>query len=426
MGGARAWPWAVAFLCLAPACTYVIAPLDDVRVFGGASDAGDAEDLGVDAAPDTAIAPDTTPIDSAPETAVDAGPCTSLLSRLAARQVLRPDSPTLKLADLNGDGKLDMIAPSRPRNAVQVLLGNGDGSFGAYTETAVSQNPVDLAVGDVNGDGKLDVVVTSSPPSSGSVSVLLGNGDGTLGGKTDFTSGVGTIAVALADVNKDSKLDVLAVSLDDAKVNVLLGNGDGTFQAKVDYAVTTGGSIAVADVNGDGNPDVFVINSPDSTVSVLLGKGDGTFHAKVDYPTDATPTEIAVADVNGDGRPDIVTTNASTMDPSVVSVLLAKSDGTFNPKTSVVTGKNPYGLALVDLDGDGKVDIAAACAGDETVTINRGKGDGTFAAAEPYATFSSAAPIALAAGDLDKDGRVDLVAIDDLGAKTITMLNACK
>jgi len=292
------------------------------------------------------------------------------------------------VADVNGDGKPDIVVSNvctddiwcggNTNGLVGVLLGNGDGTF----QTAVTYGsggyfPIGVAVADVNGDGKPDIVVANT--SSGTVGVLLGNGDGTF--QTVVTTVCSAPAgVAVADVNGDGKPDIVVAGTVDI-VEVLLGNGDGTFQTAVPYG--SGGfganSVAVADVNGDGKPDLVVANlcgnnncdySSDSTVGILLGNGDGTFQTAVTYDSGGGGYDIAlsvaVADVNGDGKPDIVVANACTDDlcengNGLVGVLLGNGDGTFQPVVTYGSGGWFAGsLAVADVNGDGKPDLVVA------------------------------------------------------------------
>ncbi|MGB6633846.1 MAG: VCBS repeat-containing protein, partial [Terriglobales bacterium] len=197
----------------------------------------------------------------------------------------------LALADLNGDGKLDLVVANECNSSVincnsgnisgvGVLLGNGDGTF----QPAISYNTggtiaFSVAVGDVNGDGKPDLVVTvgcesnscGSKDPTGGVSVLLGNGDGTFQPAVTYSSGgFDASFVAIGDVNRDGKLDLvvsnycqsLDTCLTNGGVSILLGNGDGTFQPAVSYS--SGGmnttAVAIADLNGDGKLDLVVVN----------------------------------------------------------------------------------------------------------------------------------------------------------------------
>jgi hypothetical protein len=285
---------------------------------------------------------------------------------------------SVAVADLNGDGSPDLVVANEcgsnmncPGNGwVTVLLGNGDGTF----ESAVGYGSggfvaSSVAVADVDNDGRLDLVVTNH--GSGTVGVLRGNGDGTFQPAATYSSvgnsgGYGPLLVAIADVNGDGKQDVVVADQYQGGSNgirgaigVLLGNGDGTFQSAITY--TSGGnvsfSVAVADINGDGRPDLIVANlcvvsdtdcTENAPVGVLLGKGDGTFEPVVTYLSGgAYAISVAVADINGDGNPDLLVANVNS---STVGALLGNGDGTFQPATTYGSGGHPLWVAVADVN----------------------------------------------------------------------------
>jgi Bacterial Ig-like domain (group 3)/FG-GAP-like repeat len=306
------------------------------------------------------------------------------------------------VADVNSDGKLDVVVanycgsiPSGGtcgvsyEGTVGVLLGNGDGTFQpAVTYDSGGELTIGIAIADVNGDGKPDLIVANdcAPPyCGGSVSVLLGNGDGTFQPAVSYVTGgidgVGAHSVAVADVNADGKPDLIvanwcADSNCDGSVGVLLGNGDGTFQKVVTYS--SGGMyaefVAISDVNGDGKPDLLVANGcvanscDQGAVAVMLGNGDGTFRAPVQYHSGGVyPMSLSVVDVNGDGRLDVVTANNEKTGGgggAEVGVLLGNGDGTFQPPTSYYAGGVPTywftAAAVADVNDDGKPDLVVA------------------------------------------------------------------
>jgi hypothetical protein len=159
-------------------------------------------------------------------------------------------------------------------------------------------------VGDFNGDGKLDLAVSMDIPSV--VSILLGNGDGTFQAGIDTALTCPCTSLSVADLNRDGNLDLVLDTWPE-DVTVLLGKGDGTFQPAVNYAMPKDvGYLAVSDFNGDGNPDLAVLIGNDGdAVSIMLGNGDGSFQPEVFFSAGVTPGFISVGDFNGDGKPDL-------------------------------------------------------------------------------------------------------------------------
>jgi hypothetical protein len=179
-------------------------------------------------------------------------------------------------------------------------------------------------------------------------------------------------------------------------------------------------ALAVGDFNGDGRLDGAAPNFRSGTVSVLLGKGDGTFQDPVAYAVGSAPAAVATADLNGDGKLDLVVANSNPNGGgNTICVLLGNGDGTFAAAVPYAVGSAPVALAVADFDGDGHPDIAVVNSQSNTVSILLNHGDGTFATALNYTVGTQ--PRSVAVGDVNGDGRPDLV-VTNFASNTVTVL----
>ncbi len=270
------------------------------------------------------------------------------------------DPEGVSLGDVNGDGLVDIVTSNGNAGTISVLLGDGNGGFGAKTDfqAGTAQNSsYTMAMADLNGDGKLDVVTANG--SEGDFSVLLGDGMGGFSTPAHFASGGQPYGVTLADVNGDGQLDIVASNTN--TVSVLLGDGLGGFGTAASFAVgSTFSQPAVADLDGNGTLDIVTTNFNDATLSVLLGDGHGGFVAGQTIAVGQYPVSVKVADINGDGNPDLIVSNN---DDNTVSVLLGDGHGVFSPQTLFAVGSGPGNLSIADINNDGRPDLVVGNAG---------------------------------------------------------------
>ena len=318
----------------------------------------------------------------------------------------------MKMADVNGDGDLDLVHFAGGN--VNLHLGNGDGTFKAFSSFSPNGTASAMNFGDVNGDSKLDLIASGSSE----VNIFLGNGNGTFASGVSFTTGSGSNSIALGDVNGDGKMDLATGNYDSGTVSVLLGNGNGTFGATLNLLTGVGPkSVQLYDFNGDSKLDISTANRGSGNVSVIFGNGDGTFKALQPIPTGTNPKAIDKTDVNGDGFLDVVTANRNG---SNVSVLLGNADGSFKNQVTFGTGSRPEGVKFGDFNKDGKADIATANWNGSNVSVLLGNGDGTFKSQVNFSTGYSTRSIST--GDFDGDGNPDLVTASHYGGYVSVLL----
>jgi hypothetical protein len=357
--------------------------------------------------------------------------------------------PTVNFAisDFNKDGK-DDIAIYTP-GGISIDLSNGDGTFTAFGATyAGIYGAFTLDVTDIDGDGNLDLVVGQGqsgiylPPTNGLgiMMILMGNGDGTFRGAPVYPNSAGGGlhgAFAAGDFNNDGNIDVLSIaSQQGGGLLLLTGNGKGTLTPQTINTSVVPSFVAAADINGDGKLDaVTLTTTTDNSGNVNLalvtlnGNGDGTFATPVSYPV-GTPSpngffpNLALGDTRATGKPDAVLYENGSL-----YLLENNGNGTFAAPVLVDTENGFQALAAVDVNGDGKADIVAVTSTpvDPFTTTNSllvylSQGNGTFAAPVTVAaSLTDAADMIVA--DVNKDGKPDIVLLtsnSNTGASSLT------
>ena len=336
-------------------------------------------------------------------------------------------------ADLDGDADIDLVVTSWDSNeatgTVTILFNKGDGAFANPTDLQSFKDYwLVVRTGHVNGDGAVDLVLSGGPRPA---TVLLNDGHGAFAA-TDYLVDAGTNyprGLVVADLDGNGTDDVAVAAPAAPAVTVMFASSDGRLAAPVTYPLMVEEDartnyLAASDVDGDGKVDLLVsitrittnglgsFRSATASVTVLHNAGDGTFSLGGTYPTGVIGGVTDVGDLNGDALPDLALVDESPA--RLVKVLLNDGHGAFpGPAAGYAAGPDPSAVAIGDLDGDGRADLAVSAKG---LTVLRNKGGGTFDAAPV-----SAGGEHVALGDIDGDGRTDAVTAEDVSGIAVLL-----
>ena len=317
----------------------------------------------------------------------------------------------LAAADVNGDGLLDLLVGNETVGELTVLLGDGRGNFRPSPESPypAGPHPLDIAVGDFNRDGRPDAAIANHETSD--ITVLLGDGRGgfapAIGSPVFSGSRPHVHSVSAADLTGDGNLDLVVESADTDSVQVLHGDERGRFASPVPYFV---GSlpyyrVRAGDLDGDGRADVAVALSREHAVAVLRSDGRGGLVPMPGSPYPAggnNPLTVALGDLNGDRRTDLAVIHSAG-----VSLLLF--DGLLFPQSArspFRVGSAPSNLAVGDVNGDGVADVAVSNITSNDVTLLLSGPSGAGSTIRTLAVGRQPQEIVLA--DFDRDGKADV------------------
>lgn len=314
--------------------------------------------------------------------------------------------------DLNHDGFLDLATVNEVSGDVRVALNRGDGSgtfepFLAPQTIALESSPNEPA--DFDDDGHTDGCFSAA--SGQAVTVLLGNGDGTYGTKQTIPIAGEPHGIAVLDVDGDADLDIVDADRSGGRLALLLNDGSGHFGAPSFFDGGVGGEYGLAsgDMNGDGIVDLVVGGRDSQTIVSLLGNGDGTFTAQTPQSSGGNTWVVQLGDVNCDGRLDASVANSSSNNGAI---LLGDGTGGFAPPTTMATGAHTPSTDLGDLDGDGDLDwvLSSFGGGFWRVYANDGAGHFTFDRQIDAPSNPSCAVLV----DFDDDGDLDMALTDEV------------
>ncbi len=332
------------------------------------------------------------------------------------------------IADVNHDGKLDILVANTVDGTVDVLLGDGKGHFtrAAGSPIACGKNPNDIAVGDLNGDGNLDLVIANTETPY--LTILLGDGEGGFAPSPhspfDTHSFPHVHGIAVGDFNSDGKLDVVTDSWGHDQILMFPGDGKGNLILP-GQAFKTGKRpyqrLRSADFNKDGKPDVVTTDLDQNAVSILLGDGKGSLRDAPGSPVPAgkAPWAVAIDDMNGDGNLDLViipyAPDVADSKDVGVTILLGDGKGGFRKMPgspfSLAGCEGPDRVATGDINGDGLRDIAVTCGQNNKLMLYLGSRDGGFTISTQNVQTGWAG---VAIADLEGRGKEDIVVSNGL------------
>jgi hypothetical protein len=349
------------------------------------------------------------------------------------------------IAKLNGDSYNDLVAVNETSASVSVLLGGPGGSFGGPTSFPVGSLPDAVTVAHVNGDSHLDLVVANQ--NSDDISVLFGAGNGTFATAPSTTindlDGI-TDAETVVTVNSTAGFPSTGLVRIDAEILLCTGKTattltgctraqGGTVAAShangAAVSVTPAGdgptSVAVGDLNSnvDSNADIAVTNENSNTLTILFGGSGGGFTAISTIPVGVSPQSVVASDFNGDSRTDLVLANEYPGGSTAsVMVLLGTGNGSFTTSANLAYGsRRPTAVEVADFNGDSKQDFAVANYASHDFSVWLGVGNGTFSATTNPLLGAGSFPVAVAAGDINRDSILDLTFANE-GTNNVAVL----
>lgn len=316
---------------------------------------------------------------------------------------------TTLVGDVDRDGQKDVILVSQSRSVAYYHRNLGSGQLAPRANISTGAGPSDALLLDVSGDTFLDLITADT--TANTVSVLLGNGRGNFSPQPVLNTQLAPYALATGDLNRDGQPDFVVTERSANQFAVYLNQGGGSFNRGNSYpAGTSPGGIAVLDLNGNNQPDVAVLTMSQG-INLFLNDGQGNFTRGANLAAGTGLRPLRAADVDGDGQSDLVT-YAPPSSGALGTVLLYYGNGQGGltaAGTTFPAGQFPSGLQLGDVNGDTIPDVVVAGATAGSLTVLYGLGSSAGFSTTPQIWSVGAGVVSPAIGDLDGDGRADLV-----------------
>nr|KJZ06859.1 alpha integrin [Pseudoalteromonas rubra] len=326
--------------------------------------------------------------------------------------------PTILVHDLNSDDNPDLVFANTADNNVIAYLGDGAGGIHKSGTFDAGENPSGITASDLNRDGHADLVIANHETSY--VTMLYGNGKGRFMpapySPINLNVKPHPHVVKLADLNGDSRTDLIVDSRTHKGVLVLKGLANGKFQTP-GKVVRTGGDpyrgFAIKDINGDGYPDLVTPNQNNIGIATNAGTDNFAFSLHT-LPQAISPFAVELADLNGDNKPDLIAANNG----NAVTVFFGDGKGNFSvdTKATIQASSGAKQIVTGDINHDGIEDALISSWSGELLIIysNQGKLKGTR-----FKHSSIQNPWGLALADLNKDGKSDIVIADGTSNKAV-------
>lgn len=325
-------------------------------------------------------------------------------------------------ADVNGDGKVDLISA---KAASTVLTNNGSGVFGSNATYAVFSSLTSVVAADVNGDGKADLVGAEMGINR-RLMVFTNNGSGSFVNASNYVVGYNMYGWFMAaDVNGDGRVDLVCPGVGNPLM-LLTNAGNGVFAAAAPPPSAPGTSwfCAAADVNRDGKTDLIDVDVANAFcyTRVLTNDGNGTFIlCSSNTLTTMWPGICTTVDINGDGKVALVVPDYDSGGGNTLTVLTNNGDGVFGSNGTYAVGNGPLCVIAADLQGDGRVDlICGKFIGGNTIPVLTNNGTGAFGSNSTYNVGTN--PRSVVAADVNGDGKLDLICANNTSPGTLSVL----